>query len=100
MGLVAFFYAILELLLDALRFSHDILLNAALWHRWWHSDGLRFHAFLPIDLIAVADGDFEFSFGFFLNVSHYTSLLVNQISVIADFSVIFLFSAFQKQRHS
>ena len=32
-SLVAFFYAILELLLDALRFSHDILLNAALWHR-------------------------------------------------------------------
>ena len=59
-----------------------------------------FHAFLPIDLIAVADGDFVFSFGFFLNVSHYTSLLVNQISVIADFSVIFLFSAFQKQHHS
>ena len=32
-GLIAFFYAILELFLDAFRFSHDILLNAALWHR-------------------------------------------------------------------
>ena len=39
-----------------------------------HSDGLRFHPFLPIDLIAVADSDFEFSFGFFLDVSHCTSL--------------------------
>jgi len=38
------------------------------------SDGLRFHPFLPIDLISVADGDFEFSFGFFLDVSHCTSL--------------------------
>ena len=32
MGLVTFFNAILELLLDALGFGHDILLNAALWH--------------------------------------------------------------------
>ena len=31
-GLVAFFYAILELLLDALGLRHDILLNAAFWH--------------------------------------------------------------------
>ena len=31
-GLVAFFYAILELLLDALGLRHDILLDATLWH--------------------------------------------------------------------
>ena len=31
-GLVAFLDTILELFLDAFRFSHDILLNAALWH--------------------------------------------------------------------
>ena len=29
---LAFFYAILELLLDALGLRHDILLNAAFWH--------------------------------------------------------------------
>ena len=98
--LVAFFYAILELFLKALGLGHNVLLNPTLRNFSRNSNGLCFHPLLPVDLIAVADSDFEFSFGFFLDVSHYTSLLANQISVIADFSVIFLFSAFQKQRHS
>ena len=98
--LVAFLNAVFELFLDALGLGHNVLLNPTLRNFSRNSNGLCFHPLLPVDLIAVADSDFEFSFGFLLDVSHCTSLLVNQISVIVDFSVIFLFSAFQKQHHS
>ena len=59
------------------------------------SDGLRFHPFLPIDLIAVADGDFEFSFGFFLDVSHCTSLsaLPGTVSAAVMICMVFLILA-------
>ena len=79
---------ILELFLDALGLRHDILLDATLWHGWWHSDGLRLHAFLPVDLVAVADSDFEFSFGFFLDVSHCTSLSALPRTISATISIV------------
>ena len=100
MCLVAFLNAVFELFLDALGLGHNILLNPTLGNFRRYGYRLCPHALLPVDLIAVADCDFEFSFGFFLDVSHYTSLLVNQISVIADFHRHFSFSAFQEQRHS
>ena len=99
-SLVTFLNAVFEFFLNALGLSHNILLNPTLGNFRRYCYRLCFHPFLPVDLIAIADGDFEFSFGFFLDVSHYTSLLVNQISVIADFHRHFSFSLFQKQRHS
>lgn len=68
--LVAFLDAVLELFLKAFGLGHNILLNPTFgdFRRYGYRLGL--HPFLPVDLIAVADCDFEFAFGFLFDVSH------------------------------